>query len=287
MARDQEELTAIEKTALSLARLANENQLGKRAQWVFHQHITRNWIGFIQGRRVYIEGCDWLTDWQPDRGVLVASNHRTFFDQYIMMLALYTVKVEWAKKIYFPVRANFFYERPIGILLNYLVGGGTMYPPIFRDTARTEYNKDAIERVIKFLGEPETLVGVHPEGTRGKGPDPYEMLPAQPGIGQMVLNGKPHVVPLWINGLSNDFVGDVKSNWHRDIRQNNPIIIIGGQPVDYSDLTTSKPRATLYLKCAMRIRQAILDLSHREREVRAACASGEISLDDPNWLVNR
>lgn len=287
MAREQEALTTTERAALALGRLANESNTGKMAQWTFHQLITKTWVGFVQRNRIFIEGLDWLTDLEPDRGVLVASNHRTFFDQYVMMLAMYEMKVKWAKRIYFPVRANFFYEKPVGILLNFLVGGGTMYPPIFRDTARAEYNKAAVDRVVEFLGEPNTLVGMHPEGTRGKGPDPYQMLKAQPGVGQMVLQGRPIVVPLWINGLSNDFIGDIKSNWHADIQRTNPVIIVGGQPVDYSALTDKKPRASLYLRCANLIRAEILELAEREKVIRAQCASGEIGADHPGWLTNR
>ncbi len=185
------------------------------------------------------------------------------------------------------MRANFFYDRPVGVLLNYLVGAGTMYPPIFRDRSKADLNKDALDRVIKFLAEPDTVVGIHPEGTRGKGPDPYEMLPAQPGVGQMILHAKPIVVPVFLNGLSNDFLSDVRVNYRKDARRTNPVVMVWGQPVDYSELTTAKPRAALYKKCADKMRASILALRDRERELRAACISGEIGDDDRHWLENR
>ncbi len=284
---ERAELTATERAALALGRWANETDGGKHAQYLFHSFFTKNWVARTVQRRTYVNGIDYLRELHPDRGVMVVSNHRTFFDQYVMMLAAFTVGIPWVKRIYFPVRANFFYDKPVGLLLNYLVGAGTMYPPIFRDRSKSELNKDALDRVIKFLGRPDTVVGVHPEGTRGKGPDPYEMLPAQPGVGQMILHAKPIVVPVFINGLSNDFLSDVRLNYRKDARRINPVVMVWGQPIDYSELTVAKPRAALYKKCGDKIRASILALSERERELRAASVSGQIGDDDPQWLENR
>jgi 1-acyl-sn-glycerol-3-phosphate acyltransferase len=286
MAEGTPELNRIERTALALGRLVNESESGKHAQWLFHSYFSKGWVAATVRRRTYVEGLDWLRELTPDRGVMLASNHRSFFDQYVIMLSMFTVGVPWAQRIYFPVRSNFFYERPVGLLLNYLVGAGTMYPPIFRDPAKAELNRDGLNRLAGFLGTAGTVVGVHPEGTRGKGPDPYEMLPAQPGIGRIALQSKPIIIPIWINWLSNDFVRDTISNYQDGIRQRNPVIIIIGRPIDYSALTATKPRPALYKRCSDLMRAEILELSKRERVVRAMCASGEISDDDPCWLEN-
>ena len=52
---------------------------------------------------------------------------------------------------------------------------------------------------------------MHPEGTRGKGPDPYEFLPAQPGVGKLALVAQPIVIPAFILGLGNNIVEDIRS----------------------------------------------------------------------------
>jgi hypothetical protein len=44
---------------------------------------------------------------------------------------------------------------------------------------------------------------------------------------------------------------------------------------------------TLYKKTSDLIRDKILELAPRERELRAQCLSGEIKDDDPRWIVNR
>ncbi len=281
------ELTSIEDLALKLGRITNEGPVGKALQNAFLRTVGYTWIRAILAKRCFTEGLDRITKLDPDRGVLMASNHRTFFDQYGMLMSIWMGPTPWAQRLYFPVRSNFFYERPLGLAVNYLVGAGAMYPPIFRQTARAALNKDALERVSKFLSERGTLVGVHPEGTRGKGPDPYEMLPAQPGIGQIALHAKPIVIPCFINGLSNDFVSDVRSNFTSTVRRTNPVITIIGEPIDYSDLMAQKPRPALYKKAADRFRAAIIELMPRERELRNLATSGLLPDDHPGWLLNR
>jgi hypothetical protein len=69
--------------------------------------------------------------------------------------------------------------------------------------------------------------------------------------------------------------------------QRDPVILVYGDPVDYSDLAARPPRASLYLKMAKRMNQAIEALMPREREIRAACAAGDIGPDHPSWLLNR
>jgi len=283
---DQPPLTRVERLALAVGRATNESERAKRLQVAYLARITKTWVGPIVRRRTYVEGFDWIREAHPDRGVLQAGNHRSFFDQYLAMLVHYSVGVPWLERIYFPVRSNFFYEHPLGVAINLAIGAGTMYPPIFRDRAKTDLNKDSIERVIRFLRTPGSLVGVHPEGTRGKGPDPYELLPAQPGIGQMVLQAHPIVIPFFINGLSNDLVADVRANYRSDIRRTRPVIMVFGKPVDYADLAAPKPRAALYKRCADRVLDAIRALGERERELRAACLAGDIDDQDPGWLDN-
>jgi 1-acyl-sn-glycerol-3-phosphate acyltransferase len=243
------------------------------------------WMRRLIGPRVLVDNGGWLLA-PPDRGVVLCMNHRSYFDAYVTMFALYEMGAAWADKIYFPVRSNFFYEHPIGFAVNLVVGGGTLYPPIFRDATRAELNKDALRRIVQFLGKPGAVVGMHPEGTRNKGPDPYSLLPAQPGVGQVVLQGRPLVVPVFVNGLTNSYADDIRATFRPDSRREHPIIVVFGDPLDYDDLAAKKPRAALYKLTADRIRGAILDLGAKERELRARCARGEMRDEDPRWVMN-
>jgi 1-acyl-sn-glycerol-3-phosphate acyltransferase len=281
------ELTRIEKLAVAFGKLANESELAKRLQTTWMRSASWWWVRPTLNPRLYTDGLDRLHDYHPERGTMVAANHRSYFDQYAILLAMWAARIPWARDITFPVRANFFYEHPLGVLVNAFVVGGAMYPPIFRQKERTKLNDDSLDAAIRMLQRPRSVVGVHPEGTRGKGDDPYELLPAQPGVGKMALLAQPMVLPVFVGGISNDFLGDVREAYTKGIRQRRPAIIVYGTPIDMSDLYAQKPRPTLYKKAADRMMAEIAKLGVREKELRARAAAGEISDDDPNWLMNR
>jgi len=131
------------------------------------------------------------------------------------------------------------------------------------------------------------VLGMHPEGTRGKGPDPYKFLPAQPGVGKLALVGKPTVVPAFIHGLGNNVVQDVAQNFGKLAKRDNAVITVFGKPVDYTDLLAEKPRPTLYKKAADRFMAEVGKLALVEKELRRQLAAGTLSDDDPRWLNNR
>ena len=101
---------------------------------------------------------------------------------------------------------------------------------------------------------------MHPEGTRGKGDDPYTFLPAQPGVGKLALVGKPVVIPAFILGLGNNIVEDIRLNFTPRRAASTPVITVFGEPIDYADLLAEKPRPTLYKKTADRFMAEIKKL---------------------------
>jgi 1-acyl-sn-glycerol-3-phosphate acyltransferase len=195
--------------------------------------------------------------------------------------------VAWAKRLHFPVRSNFFYDQPLGIAVNAAVAGGAMYPPIYRQAERRALNDEALDRMVEILQRRGNVLGMHPEGTRGKGDDPYTFLPAQPGVGKLALTAQPVVIPAFLLGLGNNIVDDIRANFSREARRSRAIIAVFGKPIDYRDLCAEKPRPTLYKKCADRFMVEVKKLSLREKELRADIAAGRISEDDPRWLDDR
>jgi 1-acyl-sn-glycerol-3-phosphate acyltransferase len=196
--------------------------------------------------------------------------------------------VPWAKRLFFPVRSNFFYDQPLGLFVNAAVAGGAMYPPIYRQAERRALNDEALDKMVEILQQPGNVLGMHPEGTRGKGEDPYAFLPAQPGVGKLALVGKPMVIPTFILGLGNNLVEDIKINFTKQARSGeNAVITVFGTPLDYSDLLAEKPRPTLYKKTADRFMAEIKKLSEIEKALRADISAGRIRPDDPRWLSNR
>jgi 1-acyl-sn-glycerol-3-phosphate acyltransferase len=128
---------------------------------------------------------------------------------------------------------------------------------------------------------------MHPEGTRGKGDDPYTFLPAQPGVGKLALVAQPVVIPAFILGLGNNIVEDIRLNFTKEARRKHAVITVFGSPIDYGDLMAEKPRPALYKKTADRFMAEIKKLSEREKVIRQEILDGTITSDDPRWINNR
>lgn len=280
-------LTRFEKLALKFGEWSNEDPRGKWLQTRFLRGVSYVWVRAAIANRIFVEGLEELMALRPETGVMIVSNHRSFFDQYCEMLACYMGPVPWAKRLYFPVRSNFFYDQPAGLALNAFVAGGAMYPPIFRQAERRKLNDEALDKMVEICRGKGNVLGMHPEGTRGKGDDPYTFLPAQPGVGKLALVAQPIVIPAFILGLGNNIVEDVRLNFSKEARSKHPITVVFGKPLDYSDLTAEKPRPTLYKKTADRFMAEIKKLSELEKALRADILSGKIRVDDPRWIDDR
>jgi len=277
----------MERFALRFAEFANEDKRGKWLQNRFLRGISYVWVRAAIANRMLVEGIEDLMALDPPAGVMFVANHRSFFDQYCMLLACFMGPVPWARHLYFPVRSNFFYDQPLGVVVNAAIAGGAMYPPIYRQAERRAKNDEALDKMVEILAHRGNVLGMHPEGTRGKGPNPYEFLPAQPGVGKVALVGKPTVIPAFILGLGNKIHEDIRLNFSATARTEHAVITVFGQPIDYSDLAAEKPRPTLYKKTADRFMAEIKKLAEREKEIRADIAAGRISADDRRWLLNR
>lgn len=270
-------LTLMEHIAIKLGRL-NEFSHFKHFQLWLSKKATGLLIKNLFGQRIYYENLTALLNLNPDRGVLLVGNHRTFFDCWLMMSFIYPNRAKWVKQISFPVRSDFFYDHPLGIFINFLFGLGAMYPPIFRNPEKSAWNKDAVQRIIRTLAKPGSLIGYHPEGKRNKGDDPYQLLPAKPGIGQIILEAQPIVIPFFINGIENTFWQNVKSK--------KPIIIVYGEPIDFSEILQKNPIASS-MDISEHTLDAVRGLMSREKELRELFEEGKIGKEDPWWGMGK
>jgi len=280
-------LTRMEKLALKLGEWSNEDPRGKWLQNHWLRGVSYVWVRAVVADRIFVDGLEDMMALRPEKGVMLVSNHRSFFDQYCLMLGCFMGPVPWAKHLYFPVRSNFFYDHPLGMVVNHGIAGGAMYPPIYRQSERRALNDEALDKMVEIVQHQGNVLGMHPEGTRGKGDDPYTFLPAQPGVGKLALVGKPMVIPAFVLGLSNNLAADIRLNFTKEGRPKHPVITVFGPPLDFSDLMAEKPRPTLYKKTADRFMAEIKKLGEREKQLRADIASGAISLDDSRWLNER
>lgn len=279
---DSEALESLERTERFLVRVADFFVRYLGALVTLWRHTVVALVALITiAPRMKPHGLQHLRGIEPDDRVIVVANHRTLFDFFAI-----TGATAWYTRLprrgLFPVRSTFFYERLLGGLVNLLLSGMSMFPPIMRDTSKKHFNKQALRRVRAELERPGTMIGVHPEGTRNTGDDPYEYLPAQPGIGKIILDSPPEtiIVPVFVLGLTNSVIDEFKNSWFRP-RRHNPIHVVFGPPVDIGDFREQGSRPATQKRTADRCLEAIAALGREEYALRNSTTSSEDSEAPP------
>lgn len=223
-------LRPMERVAVSLLDALNLSPTAKDAvQWAV-RNVSARWVRACTRNLVTLHGVEHVAGLAPPKGVILVANHRSFFDMYVVSAFLYA-HAGFLRRLYFPVRTTFFYENVLGVLVNLGISGGAMWPPVFRDARRTTLNPVGLAQMRHVLADPGAVVGIHPEGTRGKGPDPWALLPAKPGLGDLVATVPDDVVlvPLFVIGLQNAFLTQVLSNF--GVGPMAPVRIRFGAPI--------------------------------------------------------
>lgn len=231
----------------------------------FLRVVAKNWVAKATANLTHFYGLEHLRALSPDRGVFVIANHRSFFDFYVISSVLLR-EVPWIERMYFPVRASFFYESAVGSVVNGLMSAWAMYPPVMRDASKRAFNEYSVGFVEDALARRGTFVGFHPEGTRGRGPDPYELLPANIGAGTIVHRARPQVLPVFTLGLINSFPRQVLSNFDGS---GAPVTMVFGPPMDLAKYFEMPPRLRTYKALSVAMRDELITLGALERSHRA------------------
>ena len=258
-------LRPFERFAFAVADTMNRTPPLKRAAQAFLGTVGTSWVYYSTNHITHLRGLEHVRGLTPNRGVLFVGNHRSFFDMYVMSSHLLR-ETSWVKKMFFPVRGDYFYERPDGILVNAIMSAWAMYPPVMRRPEARPFNEYMVDLVSELLSEPGVATGMHPEGTRNKGPDPYALLPAQIGVGQMIHRARPIVMPFFVLGLLNDLPRQVSSNFDGT---GQAITLSFGPPMDLDALLAEPPRLRTYKKIAEHTRQVLVDMGADDRAYRA------------------
>jgi len=212
---------------------------------------------------LHVHGEDRLPTLDPEQSYVMVSNHRTFFDLYAITAHL--VRRGLRHRILFPVRSTFFYDHPFGMAVNGAMSFFAMYPPIFRDRKKLLLNPTSLDELARQLRKGGVLAGIHPEGTRSQGPSPYDLLPAQRGVGRVVQAARVPVIPVFINGLVSDLKSQILNNWQPLA---HPIAIVFGAPVELDDLLSQPNTPKVHQAIADRTLFAVAKLGQEEREIR-------------------
>ncbi len=257
-------LGGFERVAFEVADTVNRRPALKRVAHSFLRTVGREWVHACTRRLQKVYGMEHVAGLAPDRGVLLVSNHRSFFDLYVVSSVLLR-NTDWIARMYFPVRSKYFYERPDGVVVNALMSAMAMYPPVMRDGPKRSFNRYAVDVVAELLGQRGTLVGYHPEGKRGSGADPYELLPAGIGTGEIIWHARPIVLPVFTLGLGNDLPRQVRGNFDGT---GAPITVAFGAPLDVARFYAEPPGPKTFRRIAEQVGASLRDLGETERRHR-------------------
>jgi 1-acyl-sn-glycerol-3-phosphate acyltransferase len=259
-------LSSFEQFAFHLVR--HMNQGNWKRFWTWCQKVFgAGWIHFSTYNLMQVYGLENVHSLSHERPILLVANHRSFFDMYTVSTVLFR-NTKWRKQLFFPVRGRFFYQGPLGLFVNLVMGWWSMYPPFFASGENPLLDKRAFDKYSFALLSSlcregaGNVIGFHPEGTRNKSSDPYSFLPAQPGVGKLIKDAAPQVIPVFIAGLGNDLPKQVLGNW----TGGEKIRIHFGPSLDLSDFFSKKDHVRTYKEISDFVMRKIAELGEADRE---------------------
>src|SRR5678816_2663254 len=240
--------------------------------WTFCQRtLGAGWIHLATYNLMQVYGLEHVHAAARDRPILIVANHRSFFDMYTVSTALFR-NTSWRKQLFFPVRGRFFYQGPLGLFVNLVMGWWSMYPPFFATGDKPIPEKRAFDKYsFRLLTElcregAGNVIGFHPEGKRNRNWNPYSYLRPQPGVGKLIKDANPQVIPVFIAGLGNDLPKQVLGNW----TGGEQIRIHFGPQIDFSEFNSKRDHVRTYLEIAQHVMRKIAELGERDREAQEA-----------------
>jgi len=260
-------LSWLERALIAFVRRTFEDGLWSRAVHYGQRTVGCGWIHHCTKYLRHVHGLDRLPKFEPGQSYILIANHRSFFDLYVVFGDL--VHRGLQHRIVFPVRSKFFYDNPLGLLVNGVMSFFAMYPPLFRDRKKALMNPLALEELAFLLRRGGMFAGIHPEGTRKRDDDPYTFLPAQRGVGKVIQDSRVPVIPVFINGLINDLPKQVSSNFDRT---GQDIFVVFGKPVDFGDLLDRGKSPKVHQAIADLVMQQVGELAKEERLLRSSPA---------------
>lgn len=258
-------LTRLERAHIRLVRATLRPGRVDQVIRLLQRTVGQWWIRRAISSLTTVHGLDRIPAWDPAGSLILVANHRSFFDLYATTAEL--VAHGLPQRILFPVRSTFFYDHPLGPLVNGAMSFFAMYPPIFRERQRAALNLASLDEVAALLRQGGFFVGLHPEGTRKKDSDPYSFLPPQSGVGRLVHHARVPVVPVFVNGLGNDLARQVVAGLSG---RGDRVHIVFGAPIDFGPLLDERPSPKTYKAVAAECLRAIATLGREERVARGA-----------------
>jgi len=253
-------LSPFERFAVQLVGRMNRGRW-QRLWFLGQREFGARWIELVVGSLLEVRGLEHVAATSRERPLLLVANHRSYFDLYLVMSVLFRRLPGW-RAICFPVRGRYYYQRIGGLFLNGLAAWWSMYPPFFHTPRLRRFDQWALGELTELCRDgPGRLIGFHPEGTRNQGPDPYRLLPAQPGVGRLIYDAHPQVIPAFIGGLGNSIAEIVG----RRLRGGDPVRLWFGAPLEYQEFLGLPPASRTYRRLAEHAMAQIAELGECDR----------------------
>lgn len=265
-----EELAVLSRFERFAFRFTNRQNQGRRKRfWTWCQSVFgAGWIHISTYNLMRVYGLENLEAVSKDRPILLVANHRSYFDMYVVSTTLFR-HTRWRKALFFPVRGRFFYQSLAGMFVNLVMGWWSMYPPFFTGgdkpiPEKREFDKYSMRCLAQLCREGAgNVIGFHPEGTRNVSDDPYSHLRPQPGVGKLIKDSNPQVVPVFIAGLGNNLPKQVLGNWFGG----DLIRIHFGKQIDLSQFIAKKDHVRTYKEISEFVMSKIAELGEEDKEV--------------------
>jgi len=259
-----EALNTFERSAVRLVRRMNTGRWQQCWFWC-QREIGARWIAGVTESLLEVHGIEHVAATSRARPLLIVANHRSLFDLYVVMSVLFRRLPGW-RAINFPVRGRFFYQHIGGVLVNGMAAFWAMYPPFFHERRKRRLDQWSLAVLAELCRNgPGRVIGFHPEGTRNRDPDPWSLLPAQPGVGRLIYDAQPQVVPVFLAGLENSIRGILR----RRLQGGEPIRLWFGPALDYRDFLARPATAGTYRALAEFALGEIRRLGERDRHQEA------------------
>jgi 1-acyl-sn-glycerol-3-phosphate acyltransferase len=257
-------LSGMERLCFRVVHRMNQGRTKRFWTWC-QRWIGATWIHLATYHLMRVYGLEHVEAASRARPILLVANHRSFFDMYCVSTVLFR-RTRWPKRLFFPVRGRFFYESPLGLVVNMLMGWWSMYPPIFALNEQRLFDKYSLRRLTELCRDGAgNVVGFHPEGTRNRSRDPYSYLRAQPGVGKLIKDAAPQVIPVFIAGLGNNLPRQVIANW----TNGEPIRVRFGAQLDLAPYLSKKDHVRTYKEIADLVMARIAELGEEDRAAYA------------------
>jgi len=261
-------LRAIERFNIRAVEAWHRVPLFGAASRVVARHGTRWMIEASLGWTMRAHGFEQLRALPQDRGIIICANHRSYLDNFAIGARAMRF-IESRRRFVVPARTEGLFDVWYGLPLNALLSGFNIYPPVVRASRGAAWGKQVIGILSRLLREERVVVLIHPEGGRNKGPDPYALLTARPGLGRIVHESGASVMPVFLHGFPRTLKEYLQLAGRRLRGAPAPVEAVMGPAIDFSVERAMPGTPALYYEMAQRITASISALMPSERALRA------------------